>query len=193
MSRAISFRLSRRCGAQVLADDRGGAVFGALAWRATLSLDNLRCMAGPRLRGELWWGSLRISVRHCVALAAALSLGACATVTRGANETWTVETSPSGAQVRTSNGFRCEQTPCAFKMPRKSQFTVDITKPGYKPWRGQVTHHVSGPGGVAMAGNVIVGGLIGIGVDANTGAMLDLDSNPLVVRLKPAPLPPIIE
>jgi len=132
-------------------------------------------------------------VRHCVAMAVALSLGACATVTRGSDEAWTVQTNPTGATVRTSNGYGCAQTPCTFEIPRKAQFTVDITKPGYKPWRGQVINRVSGPGGAALAGNVIIGGLIGVAVDANTGAMLDLEPNPLVVTLEPAPLPPIID
>lgn len=117
-------------------------------------------------------------------MGAALSLSACATVTRGSNDTWTVETTPSGAAVRTSNGFACDQTPCSFKMPRKSEFTVNITKPGYKPWTGQVTHKVSGAGGAGMAGNVLVGGVIGAGVDVATGAMLDLVPNPLTVTLE---------
>ena len=40
-----------------------------------------------------------------------------------------------------------------------------------------------------MAGNVIFGGLIGIGVDAATGAALDLIPNPLVVKLTPSNMP----
>lgn len=35
-----------------------------------------------------------------------------------------------------------------------------------------------------MAGNVLIGGLIGVGIDAGTGAMKDLRPNPLVVRLE---------
>lgn len=131
--------------------------------------------------------------RTCAVAAAALSLAACATVTRGSNDTWTVETSPSGASVRTSNGFFCDQTPCSFKMSRKSEFTVDITKPGYKPWSGRVINRVSGAGGAGMAGNVILGGVIGAGVDVATGAMLDLEPNPLVVELEPVSAGPIID
>jgi hypothetical protein len=115
---------------------------------------------------------------------AGTSLAACATVTRGSKDTWTVQTEPSGAAVRTSNGHACDQTPCSFKMPRKSEFTVDITKPGYKPWQGTVTNKVSGGGGAGMAGNVLVGGVIGAGVDIASGAMLDLVPNPLVVKLE---------
>jgi hypothetical protein len=48
-------------------------------------------------------------------------------------------------------------------MARKSEFGVDVTKPGFKPWLGQVTNKVGGAGGAGMAGNVILGGLIGAG------------------------------
>jgi hypothetical protein len=69
-------------------------------------------------------------------------------------------------------------------MARKSEFGVDVTKPGFRPWHGQVTNKVGGAGGAGMAGNVILGGLIGAGVDVATGAMLDLVPNPLVVKLE---------
>jgi len=86
--------------------------------------------------------------------------------------------------VKTTNQFFCEATPCTFKMARKSEFDVTITKAGFKTWTGHVTHHVSGAGGAGMAGNVLVGGILGIGVDAYTGAMNDLVPNPLTVKLR---------
>jgi len=119
-------------------------------------------------------------------LVASLSLGGCATITRSEHDTWTVKTTPGSAAVKTSNGFACDATPCTFRMERKSEFDVTITKPGYKTWSGHVTHKVSGAGGAGMAGNVLVGGIIGAVVDANTGAMLDLTPNPLEVTLERA-------
>ncbi len=112
------------------------------------------------------------------------STAACATITRGVHETWTVDTDPGGAQVKTSNGFACDQTPCTFRMERKTEFDVTISKAGYKPYHGHVTHSVSGAGGAGMAGNVLVGGIIGVGVDATSGAMMDLKPNPLKVTLE---------
>lgn len=126
------------------------------------------------------------TLRLPVCLLALGSTAACATVTRGSNDTFVVTSTPPGAAVKTSNGFACDQTPCSFKMPRKSDFTVAITKPGFKPWNGHVTNKVATEGGVAVAGNVLVGGLIGLGVDAVTGAALDLTPNPLAVTLDPA-------
>ena len=124
-------------------------------------------------------------------VAALMSTAACATVTRGSKDTWTVQTEPAGAVVKTTNGFSCEQTPCSFKMPRKSEFGVDISKEGFKPYHGQVTNKVSGAGGAGMAGNVILGGVIGAGVDIASGAMLDLVPNPLVVKLEALSAPDV--
>ncbi|HTK34144.1 MAG TPA: PEGA domain-containing protein [Caulobacteraceae bacterium] len=115
---------------------------------------------------------------------AACSLGACATVTRGTNAAWEVSSNPPGAAVTTTNGMQCAATPCSLKMSRKSEFVATITKPGYKPATVQVTHKVGTGGGAAMAGNVLVGGLIGGGLDLATGAMNDLTPNPVTVTLE---------
>jgi uncharacterized protein YceK len=122
--------------------------------------------------------------RYILVTAAAVALSGCATITRGTSDTWTVNTTPSGAAVTTSNQFSCKATPCTFKMPRKAEFAVTISKPGYKTWSGQVTHHVSAAGGAGMAGNVLLGGIIGAGVDAYSGAMMSLVPNPLSVTLE---------
>ena len=122
-------------------------------------------------------------VKLIAASALLLHLSACATITRGEHTAWEVNTNPPGATVKTSNGFFCDSTPCSLKMMRKSEFTATIAKPGYKTLEVRVTNKVSGGGGAGMAGNVLVGGLIGAGVDVATGAMLDLTPNPLNVSL----------
>lgn len=113
-------------------------------------------------------------------------VAACATVTRGTHEAWTVQTVPPGAAVKTTTGMACDATPCTFRMERKNSFSVIITKPGYKTYQGQVVSAVAGAGGAAFAGNVLVGGLIGAGVDASDGAMDNLKPDPMVVTLEPA-------
>ena len=51
-----------------------------------------------------------------VALAtAALNLAACATITRGTQTDFHVESTPPGASVTTSTGFSCSPTPCTIK------------------------------------------------------------------------------
>nr|WP_319386445.1 translation initiation factor 2 [uncultured Roseibium sp.] len=113
------------------------------------------------------------------------SLTACASVTRGTTETVKVYASPEGAMIATSIGLTCNTSPCLLEVPRKKEFTVTVSKEGYK----QQTVHVStvvAPGGVAgMAGNVLIGGVIGVGVDAVSGATLDHIPNPVLVELVP--------
>jgi len=79
------------------------------------------------------------------------------------------------------------KTPAAFKLPRKDSLVVDISKPGYEPVRVNVVSQISGAGGAGMAGNVLVGGIIGAAVDAGTGAMNDLKPNPITVQLEKQP------
>ena len=123
-------------------------------------------------------------LRASVCALSLAGLAACATVTRGTHQAWTVETEPNGASIQTTNGLHCDSTPCTFRMERRSEFDVTITKPGYRTVTSHVTNVVSGNGGVAMAGNVIVGGVIGGAVDIASGAMLDIRPNPLHVVLE---------
>ena len=111
-----------------------------------------------------------------------LLVGGCATVTRGPNDTLVVESVPSGAEVRLSTG-QSGRTPTSFKIPRRTSFTVNIQKDGYEPASVNVNPQVAGAGVVGVAGNVLIGGLIGVGVDAATGAMNDLQPNPVRVTL----------
>src|SRR3546814_11037286 len=90
----------------------------------------------------------------------------CATITRGSSQAWTVETDPVGADIHLSTGESCT-SPCTLQKKRKHPFTVNITKAGYEPVQTQVESTVSEAGAAGMAGNVLVGGLLGSGVDAD--------------------------
>ncbi|HWF00293.1 MAG TPA: PEGA domain-containing protein [Caulobacteraceae bacterium] len=129
---------------------------------------------------------LRRAARAGLLACALGSLGACATVTRGVNTNWAVESTPPGAKVQTTNGYSCEHTPCTFHMLRKSDFDVTVSMAGYKPWKGHVNHSVHGGGAAGVVGNAVVGGVIGIGVDVASGAAFDLRPNPLKVTLDKA-------
>ena len=117
-------------------------------------------------------------------LAAVVLLPACATITRGTNQDFVVESSPSQADVKLSTGQTCV-TPCTLRLKRKSQFTVTVSKEGYQTQEAKVHGVVKGGGGAALAGNAIFGGLIGAGVDASNGSMMNLTPNPLKVALVP--------
>ena len=126
----------------------------------------------------------RLGVRALTLVGVALSLPACATITRGSSQEFTVESTPPGARVSTSNGFQCDATPCTFRMPRKDAFRATVSMEGYVTQEQQVASGISGSGAAGMAGNVIFGGVIGVVVDGNSGAMNDLTPNPLVVILR---------
>lgn len=112
-----------------------------------------------------------------------VSLCSCATITRGTTQAFTITSEPTGADVRLSNGLAC-QTPCALEVKRRPGFVVTISKAGYKTVNTSVVSSISGGGGTAMAGNVLLGGIIGAGVDASNGAMNELSPNPLHVVME---------
>lgn len=107
----------------------------------------------------------------------------CATVTRGLNDSVRIESQPSGATVRLGNG-RVVTTPTTVSLPRKHSMQVTFELAGYETTTAVLTPSRSKTGKVATSGNVLIGGLLGVGIDAGTGAVFDLFPNPLVVRLK---------
>lgn len=121
-----------------------------------------------------------------LALVFTLNLNGCATITRGSSDTLVVESDPSGADVKLSNGLT-GKTPSSFKLDRKANLVVTITKEGYEKVDVNVTPQVAGAGSAGMAGNILLGGLIGAAVDAGSGAMYDLKPNPVKVNLVKLP------
>lgn len=118
------------------------------------------------------------------AAAASLSLAACATVTRGTTEQITFSSEPPAA-MRTSTGLTCPTTPCTLEVSRKSEFVATFSKEGYQSQDVMVQTRVAGAGAAGFAGNVLVGGLVGMGVDAATGSTLEHYPNPVSVALEP--------
>lgn len=112
-----------------------------------------------------------------------LTVTGCATITRGTTTGFAITTTPTGAEVTMSNGLSCT-TPCAMKVKRRPGFAVTIEKEGYKTVITNVISQISGAGGAAMAGNILLGGIIGAGVDGSTGAMNELNPNPLHIELE---------
>ena len=126
----------------------------------------------------------RFGMRALALVGVALSLPACATITRGSSQEFTVESTPPGARVSTSNGFQCDAAPCTFRMPRKDEFRATVSMDGYVAQDHDIKSGISGGGAAGLAGNIIFGGVIGAVVDGSSGAMNDLTPNPLVVILR---------
>lgn len=128
---------------------------------------------------------MKSSVLAVTAIMLGAGLTGCATVTRGTDTKFSVLTTPTGAAVTTSTGFSCSPTPCGMKMPRKDSFDVTITRAGYAPATQHIRSSVGGGGAAGMAGNILLGGVIGMAVDGSNGAMNDLSPNPLILTLAP--------
>lgn len=109
--------------------------------------------------------------------AAAVALSGCATVTKGTNEDVQFTSTPSGLKVETSNGMHCT-TPCILRIERKQKFVATFVQ-GKAVRTINVSTQVRETGGAALAGNILAGGVIGIGIDAATGSSLDHIPNPV--------------
>jgi len=122
------------------------------------------------------------------AAVATMAVTGCATVTKGREDTVTFNSQPTAATVSwaDTNGKlapqRCD-TPCTVEINRKWTYNVVFSKEGYKDASGLLEPKLSGDGAAGMAGNVLLGGVIGAAVDGSTGAMNDLKPNPMIASL----------
>ena len=120
-------------------------------------------------------------------VAVGLTLSSCATLVRGPRDLTNFESTPAGAVVTVESAdgdlmgpYTCT-TPCELELKRKKKWNVVYQLSGYKPAAGYLVPRVTGGGVASGAGNALLslGGLVGVGVDAGTGANLDLRPNPM--------------
>jgi hypothetical protein len=130
-------------------------------------------------------------IHRLAALAlAAASLSACASITKGSSQSIAVNTAPvQGANCTLQNqaGTWTVVSPGSIVVPRtKHDLNVKCEKSGYQPGVGVL------PSGTQMmtAGNLILGGVIGLAVDASTGAMNNYPEQITVTLTPEAPIAP---
>jgi hypothetical protein len=120
-----------------------------------------------------------------VTFAAAMALlSGCGTIVRGTTEDIAINATPSHARITTTMGQNCTGS-CIVKVARSKSFTVTADAEGYETQSVAVNSTLSGGGAAGLAGNVIFGGVIGIGVDAVSGAAYDHSPNPVRIDLRP--------
>jgi hypothetical protein len=107
-----------------------------------------------------------------IALLAALSLGGCATIVRGTTQTIAVNTpGVPGATCTLSSssvGSMTLTTPANVSVAKgQDSIAVRCEKECYQAGTAIIPSNIEG----MTAGNLLFGGVIGIGVDAATGAM----------------------
>ena len=110
-----------------------------------------------------------------IALLLSTSMG-CATVVKGTNQKIPISSYPSDAEVYIDGNF-AGSTPIDVQMKRKRDHLVTIEKTGYLGASVPVVKDVGG----AVWGNIILGGLVGWGVDAITGAQYNLNPRTVTV------------
>jgi hypothetical protein len=127
-------------------------------------------------------------------LALASMLAGCASATRGWNEQITITSTPSGAEAIVTGDAQPPQctTPCVVQVKRNADVTVSITKEGYEPFSLALQKEVASTGAAGFAGNLLLGGVVGMAVDGVSGAAMDHKPNPVIATLTPVarPAPP---
>jgi PEGA domain-containing protein len=127
-------------------------------------------------------------IRVLLAAAIAVPCAGCASVTRGTTENISISSTPAGATAEITGldiPTSCV-TPCVVQAKRNAEITVTVNKEGYQPQVIPLTKEIPGTGAAGFAGNLLLGGVVGMGVDAATGAALDHKPNPVIVTLQPA-------
>jgi hypothetical protein len=130
-----------------------------------------------------------------IAAVTALGLAAagCATIIRGTKQEFAIISEPPSATATLSTGQTCV-TPCNLKLPRKEAFDVTLTLDGYEPATAHVNSGWSRGGTQTfVVGNIILGGLVGMGVDASNGATRDLAPPPPPITVVPEAPAPVAE
>lgn len=109
-------------------------------------------------------------MRMLVLAAAGLALSGCATIIEGTTQSVSVSTAPTvGAKckLQSSEGVWYVTTPGSVTVHKtKNSLDVTCSKDGFADGSQSVRPHFNG----ATLGNIILGGLIGAGVDAASGA-----------------------
>ncbi len=94
----------------------------------------------------------------------------CATLFKGTSEEVNFNSDPTKAEVWV-NGVKMGETPVALKLASKKTYTIEFKKEGFETKAYTITNHV-GAGWVILD---VLAGLVGVIVDAATGAWYSLD------------------
>ena len=132
------------------------------------------------------WKSIVLVVRLGAVLAAVSTLGACATVISGSSQAVAVNSNPNGAECRLDRAGQLVgsvQTPGTLQVERsKNDITVTCKKEGYQDTQAPLASSFNN----MTFGNFLLGGLVGVAVDAASGANNKYPDTVTVVMLPAA-------
>lgn len=123
--------------------------------------------------------------RALIPIIACAALAGCASIVEGTDQTITVSSNPSGALCVLERGWGqigvVNLTPGMVHVEKSSdEITVRCSKDGYHDGVGVLVSEFEG----MTAGNIIFGGIVGLAVDAGSGAMYYYPPS-IVVTLQP--------
>lgn len=116
-----------------------------------------------------------------VVLGLVLATTGCGAIFNGTRQTIQANSSPSGSILKTEPGNLQFTTPASFSLERKNDYVLTFSKEGYAP----ATFHLqkSMQAGVLIL-DVLFTGLVGVVVDAATGAWYKLTPEVATVSLE---------
>jgi len=98
----------------------------------------------------------------------------------GSRQTIQVQASPAGAKITTTPPTGDYTAPTNLNLERKTNYVLNFSKDGYSPATFQLASHTRG--GIVVA-DILLTGLIGVIVDAATGAWSKLEPETATVSL----------
>ena len=131
-----------------------------------------------------------MKIQTIVAIAAmGAALSGCATIVDGSKQSVSVSTSPvqgAACTLHNSEGTWYVTTPGSVEVHKtKNDLEITCTRDGYQPGKQVATSKFGG----ATFGNILAGGIIGVGIDAASGANYYYE-NPLTVPLGSSTMTP---
>jgi hypothetical protein len=117
-------------------------------------------------------------------------LAGCATIVEGTDQTVSVHTEPSGAECRLTRGGTLvgviNPTPGSVNVDKsRREISVSCEREGYRNAVGILDSDFQ----ATTLGNLIIGGIIGVGVDAASGAMNEYDESIIIHMIPEDPFP----
>ncbi|WPO81425.1 PEGA domain-containing protein [Chryseobacterium sp. JJR-5R] len=113
-------------------------------------------------------------------LGISLSATSCATILTGTKDSITFNSTPEGAKVIHKGIEKCT-TPCTAEIPRSlSRQMVTLQREGFNNKEVKLTKTFNA---VSLV-NILLGGVIGVGIDAATGSLTKYSPNAYKIELE---------
>ena len=114
------------------------------------------------------------------ALALAATLGGCGTIFGGSSQEVSIASSPGAAEVELDHVSRTVSTPAEIELKRKNSYELTFSKEGYETETASIESSLRG--GILVL-DILFTGLLGVAIDAGTGAWNSLSPENLSVSL----------